>query len=65
MHLLALLRCRGRVRLLLDGGPAVRQERQRPAVGREAGVAVVLRAERELAWRGSEPSVGTSQSACR
>ena len=45
---LAILLVTG-VRLLLDQVPAVRDERDRPTVRRPAGVAVVLRAERQLA----------------
>ena len=36
---------------VLEGGPPVRQEGERPAIGRESGVAVVLGADRQLAGR--------------
>ncbi len=45
---LALARVAGPVRLLLDEQPPIREERERPAVRREPGMAVVTGAERQL-----------------
>ena len=63
---LAVLRApSGRSGLLLDQQPAVGDEGERPAVGREARMAVVFGRRGSPGAAGAEPSVGTSQSAWR